>query len=484
MRSRLFTRLALSITLLLTVALFTLGYLLLDDAQNKFLDERLEQVKGQTASLANGSLDGLISKDYELLENWLKSVMPADFYAYAFLSSKDGKIISHSDLSQVGHPVKFQALDDFAVRKAEYKGRPVKEVIYPIKVGKKYLANAHLAYYLDDVSFYSDAAAFNIIMVLVLFLIVLLTAVLLIVKHFINPIADLTHVITATSLGAARNDELDARLLKRDDEIGTLAREFQNMIVRLRESYSALQNEEQRLREMVAKKTFDLQQSNKELEAFSYSVSHDLRSPLRAIDGFSQALMEDYGESLDETAQEYIERIRSGTQRMELLVSSLLELSRIKYSELKTTDVNLSELAETVVTSLKEKDPERNLEVKIQADMMATGDQNMLSVVMENLINNAWKYTAKTEYPEIEIASMKQEGKTVYFVKDNGAGFDMRFAEGKLFGTFQRLHNERDFKGTGIGLATVRRIINLHGGHIWAEAEVDKGAVFYFTLAD
>ncbi len=484
MRSRLFTRLALSITLLLTFALLTLGYLLLEDAQKKFLHERQQQVKGQAITLANGSLDGLIARDYELLENWLQSVMPADFYAYAFLSSAAGKIISHTNLSQIGHAIAFMELDDVLIRQTTDNGRQVEEIIHPIKIGNKYLANAHLAYYLDDVSFYSDTAAFNIIFVLTLFLLILLAAVLLIVKHFLNPIIRLTHIITTTSLGAARNNPLDSRLLKRDDEIGILAREFQNMIVRLRDSYTALQNEEARLRKMVEKKTFDLQQANKALEAFSYSISHDLRAPLRAINGFSQALSEDYGQALDETAQGYIERIHKGALRMEQLIEALLKLSRIQRSELNKSRVDLSKLARTSIQRLQEQHPAHNVEVHISEGLMVNGDKHLLSVMMENLIGNAWKYSSKKVQPRIDFFAQEENGKTLYCVRDNGAGFDMQLAKDKLFGTFQRLHSSREFEGSGIGLATVQRIITLHEGRIRAESAVDKGASFYFTLPE
>lgn len=482
MRSRLFTRLALSISLLLTIALLTLGYLLLENAQQKFLEERQQQALGQAETLANGSLDGLISKDYELLENWLQSVMPADFYAYAFLSSPAGKIISHTDLAKVGHDVPFIQLDDFLLQKKTYKGRQVEEVIYPVRIGNQQLANAHLAYYLDDTSFYGNSAALNLILVLVLFLAILLGAVLTIVRHFINPIVDLTHIITATSLGAARNDQLNPKLLKRDDEIGSLAREFQNMILRLRDAYSTLQNEEVRLRQMVEKKTFDLQQANRELEAFSHSVSHDLRAPLRAIEGFSQALSEDYGTQLDETAQDYIDRIRKGVLRMEQLVEALLKLSRIQNSDLHRTHVDLSALAQATIERLREQQPQHAAEVHIEAGVSATGDPQMLSVVLENLLGNAWKYSAKKAEPQITFGSLQKGGESIYYVRDNGAGFDMQRAQGKLFGTFQRLHGPSEFEGSGIGLATVQRIIHLHGGRIWAEAEVDKGATFFFTL--
>lgn len=220
---------------------------------------------------------------------------------------------------------------------------------------------------------------------------------------------------------------------------------------------------------------------NKELEAFSYSVSHDLRAPLRGIDGFSQALLEDYTDKLDENGKDYLNRVRASALQMSQLIDDLLALSRVTRSEIKAESLDLSSLAQDVADDLDKDQKKRNVKFTIEAGMIALGDKRLLRVVLYNLISNAWKFTEKSPEATIEFGSTVQDGKTAYFVRDNGVGFDMRHS-GKLFGAFQRLHSVAEFEGTGIGLATVSRIVHRHGGQIWAEAEVDKGATFFFTL--
>ncbi|MCX4187109.1 sensor histidine kinase [Methylophaga sp. OBS4] len=233
----------------------------------------------------------------------------------------------------------------------------------------------------------------------------------------------------------------------------------------------------------LRQRTIELMQINEELEAFSYSVSHDLRAPLRAIDGFSQALLDDYEDKLDDTGRGYLARVRSGAQRMGTLIDDILNLSRVSRAELNIQQVNLSALAEEVCTELQANEPERYVNLHIASDLKAWGDRHLLRIMLENLLHNAWKYTAKREQGRIELGMKDQNGEYTFFVQDNGAGFDMRHAK-NLFGAFQRLHDAAEFPGTGIGLATVKRIINRHYGRVWAEAAVDEGAVFYFTLPD
>ncbi|UFS69763.1 ATP-binding protein [Geomonas sp. RF6] len=221
--------------------------------------------------------------------------------------------------------------------------------------------------------------------------------------------------------------------------------------------------------------------ANRELEAFSYSVSHDLRTPLQSIDGFSLALLEDYGDSLDDRGKDYLRRVRVATQKMAQLIDDLLKLSRLTRSELTATGVNLSALASRVVSELQSREPERVVEIRIQEEVEATGDPDLLKVLFDNLLGNAWKFTGKTRDAVVEFGSTEIDGKVVYFVRDNGTGFDMAYAD-KLFSPFQRLHLEKDFPGTGIGLSIVQRIVHRHNGTIWAEAAVGKGAAFFFTL--
>jgi PAS domain S-box-containing protein len=226
-----------------------------------------------------------------------------------------------------------------------------------------------------------------------------------------------------------------------------------------------------------------LEASNSELEAFSYSVSHDLRTPLRAIDGFSQALLEDYGDVLQAEGKDYLRRLRAAAQNMGRLIDDMLRLSRITRAELEWQDVDLSEMCRAIVAELVANAPERRIEISIEAGMHARGDAHWLHQAMENLLGNAWKFTSKTGSPRIEVGATSdaESGERVFFVRDNGAGFANERAE-KLFAPFQRLHGADEFPGTGVGLAIVRRIIHRHGGRIWADATIGKGATFYFTL--
>ena len=238
-------------------------------------------------------------------------------------------------------------------------------------------------------------------------------------------------------------------------------------------------NEE--LEQRVRERTSELVAANKELESFSYSVSHDLVSPLRAINGFSHLIEEDYGSLIDARGREYIGRIRSGTQRMHQLIDDMLALSRVTRNEMKRVSVDLSGIASIILSDMKQMQPEREVTTRIALDIGVIGDPNLLRIALENLLRNAWKFTAKKS-AIIEFGTLHREDETVYFVRDSGAGFDMKYA-GKLFGAFQRLHGPQEFEGTGIGLAIVQRIIQRHGGRIWAEAAPDQGATFFFTLS-
>lgn len=236
------------------------------------------------------------------------------------------------------------------------------------------------------------------------------------------------------------------------------------------------------LERRVIERTAELTAANQELEAFSYSVSHDLRAPLRGIDGFSQALMDRYSEQLDDKAKHYLTRIRAGTQRMGELIDDLLTLSRVTRTEMRRRPVDLSAIASEIATELKFAEPERHVEFAIASELVVNGDVQLLRVVLENLLNNAWKFTSTRIQSKIEFNVILQtDAKVAYFIRDNGAGFDMAYSN-KLFGAFQRLHSTSQFPGTGVGLATVQRIIHRHGGKVWAEGTVEQGATFYFTL--
>jgi PAS domain S-box-containing protein len=236
------------------------------------------------------------------------------------------------------------------------------------------------------------------------------------------------------------------------------------------------------LNEDLERRALELSAANKELEAFAHSVSHDLSAHLRRIHGFSQALLEDYADSLDRQGRDYLERLRASSKLVTQLIDDLLALSRITRSEMRRQRVDLSAMAQAIACELQKTTPERQVELIIQAGMTAKGDTHLLQVMLVNLLDNAWKFTSKQATSRIEFGVLRTRGKHVFCVRDNGAGFDMAYAD-NLFGPFQRLHSQAEFSGTGIGLATVQRIVHRHGGQVWAESEVGKGAAFYFTLS-
>jgi PAS domain S-box-containing protein len=242
-----------------------------------------------------------------------------------------------------------------------------------------------------------------------------------------------------------------------------------------------IQELNQDLEKRVVKRTAQLEAINKELEAFSYSVSHDLRAPLRGIDGFSQILLEEYRDRFDAKGQDYLLRVRNGAQRMGQLIDDLLNLSRISRGQMNIRQVDLSHIANEIANELRDSDPKRDMKFIIQDKLITNADGRLLRIVLENLLGNAWKFTSKQQKAIVEFGMYQKDEKNVYYVRDNGAGFDMRYVQ-KLFGAFQRLHTAKEYTGTGIGLATVQRIIHRHGGRAWAEGEVKKGATIFFTL--
>ena len=231
----------------------------------------------------------------------------------------------------------------------------------------------------------------------------------------------------------------------------------------------------------LQRRSIELEAINRELEAFGYSVSHDLRAPLRAIDGFSRILLTDYADRLDDTGRGHLERVRRAAQNMGILIDDLLTLSRVTRTGLRHERVDLSALANEIAEELRKQAPDRVVHFTISPGLVAHGDRGLLHIMLDNLLGNAWKFTGVRAKAEIGLGMAPQAGKSVYVVSDNGAGFDMAYAD-KLFGVFQRLHDASEFPGTGIGLATVQRIVHKHGGKIWAESEVGQGTRFYFTL--
>lgn len=255
------------------------------------------------------------------------------------------------------------------------------------------------------------------------------------------------------------------------DEVGEMSRNFDAMTQAMRAAFAQLERSNQ---ELVA--------LNKEIEAFSFSVSHDLRAPLRSMDGFSLALLEDYHGALDDEGRDYLHRIRASSQRMGKLIDDLLGLSRVTRTELAVRSVDLSVIAHDIAATLAQQEPQRQVRWEIEDKVMVAADRSLAQIALQNLLENAWKFTAKSDVPTIRLGQTTIDGEPVCFVADNGVGFDMTYAD-RLFGAFQRLHHESEFKGTGIGLAIVHRIVRRHEGRIWAEAQPNSGATFYFTFS-
>jgi light-regulated signal transduction histidine kinase (bacteriophytochrome) len=280
------------------------------------------------------------------------------------------------------------------------------------------------------------------------------------------------------------DEELGRELAEARQQIASLQRE----LAETNSGTVALTVELEDSREAIAKQAEALRRANKDLEAlnaelgaFGYSVSHDLRAPLRSIIGFSQVIVEDHGHVLGDDGLAALARVQGAARRMDNLVTDLLQLSRAGRADLICDELDLSAIAGQVAAGLREADKEREVQVEIAAGMKCTGDVRLMAVVLENLIGNAWKFTSQTPQPRIEIGVTVKDGEQAFFVRDNGAGFDMRYAD-RLFAPFERLHAMEEFPGTGVGLATVRRIVRRHGGRIWAEAVVGKGACFSVTL--
>ncbi len=291
-------------------------------------------------------------------------------------------------------------------------------------------------------------------------------------REMVVPILRSGRIVAIIGVGNKPTD-YNAIDLEITQSLGQLSWEIFERIRAVDELQTALAEVERRTQELAA--------TNKELEAFTYSVSHDLRAPLRAVSGFAKAVVEDYSDKVDAQCRDYLVRIYNGSEKMTRLIDDLLRLSRISLQEIARGRVDLDLVVLSILAELRKAAPERDVQFEIREGVTALADHGLMKIALDNLIGNAWKFTSKTEKARIEFGSMEDEGKTVYYVRDNGAGFDPTCAD-RMFQPFHRLHSENEFEGTGIGLAIVERVIRRHGGRIWAEGEVGKGATFYFTV--
>jgi len=311
-----------------------------------------------------------------------------------------------------------------------------------------------------------------------------------------RPILNLAAV--AATVSKEKDFSVRAPTVRSAAEVQQLVGTFNQMLAEIQRQHLEIQEAQDTLEKRVADRTAELElrseqlevqgrelaAANRELESFSYSVSHDLRAPLRAIDGFSEALLTDYsGQTLDRQGVHFLNRVRAGTRKMASLIDDMLHLARVTRSTLQRNEIDVSKIAEDVAAELRKRNPDRLVRCEIQPLLHASADSKLLTIVFENLLGNAWKFTANRDGACVEVGQAPDLDGHPFFVRDNGAGFDMTYAN-KLFGPFQRLHAESEFEGTGIGLATVKRIVTRHGGMVWADAVKGQGATFYFTLGD
>jgi signal transduction histidine kinase len=314
-------------------------------------------------------------------------------------------------------------------------------------------------------------------------LLISLLVAMLISSAFRKSVAQPIIQLAETARAVSRNRDYSVRVppAREQNELAVLIDSFNEMLREIQQRNSELQKARDELEQRVSERTRDLESSNRELEAFSYSVSHDLRAPLDMMSGFSYVLLKKYENKLDADGKQALVSIRGAARRMSELIEDLLNLSRVTTSAMTREEVDLSAFAQEIVDELYRNEPERKVEFVAAANANTNGDARLLRIVMENLLRNAWKYTSHHDQAGIEFGVEQKQGRTIYFVRDDGSGFDSRASE-RLFQPFQRLHSAAEFPGNGIGLATVRRIVQRHGGQVWAESAVEKGATFYFTL--
>lgn len=428
--------------------------------------------------LGNRSNAALIFDDPALAGENLQALQELPHLSLGCIYRQDGELFAR--YNQTNNP-KFRCptKPDVSNNQVDFR-HDYMQLTLPIESNEKRLGYIYLRSSLADVS---QRIHQQIYVIMVLVLIVGMFALWLsgrLQKVISRPLTEVARVATRIEQHGDYSQRAPAG---GDDELGQLSHAFNAMLDTIEKQNLLLTEAKNNLEIQVHDRTCDLEVANKELESFSYSVSHDLRAPLRSISGFTQMIQEDYTNVLDAEGQDLLTRVVNNTQRMSELIDDLLELSRLGRKELHTETVDFDSLVGEVVASLRAGDNQRQIEFKCGALGTVVADQRLLKIAVENILGNAWKYTSKKDKACIEMGKQDIQGKDVFFVKDNGAGFDIAYVD-KIFGAFQRLHKCDEFEGTGIGLATVQRIIHRHGGRIWAEAKVDKGASFFFTIPD
>jgi signal transduction histidine kinase len=439
----------------------------------------------QASTTGLNSVSALRFNDDRSAQDTLSALRADRNIITAAIYAADGTLFA-AHAGQTGNKASIApSIDPEQADAVRFQGRTL-HVHHGIAADGERLGSVHLTYSLDDL--YADSVRYLGIGVLVLAVSVLAAVLFVsrIQRSFSEPIARL--VAAAEAVSREKDYTVRVEPTRNRDELGALIGTFNEMLVQIQTRDAEVEaaterfhrlNEE--LEQRVLRRTTELEAINKELEAFTYSVSHDLRAPLRRIDGFANLLVEQHGAQLSDGAAHYLRRVREGTRHMGQLVDDLLNLARLGRKELSLRVTGLSSIVEAVAESLKQESADRAIEWRIHPLPFVECDPALMEVIFTNLLSNAVKYTRPRGQAIVEVGTVEQNGDPVIFVRDNGVGFSMRYAD-KLFGVFQRLHRAEDFEGTGVGLATVQRIVHKHGGAIWVEAELDKGACFYFTV--
>ena len=447
--------------------------------QISFRQGLVRTLSAQAQIIGSNSVSALIFNDPQSATNTLSALKSSPSIASASIFTSDRRPFAEyvrDGESQIisAPPIPEGALEAYSFgnrhlvlsRSIVFQGRPLGTVY--IRADLRDL-NDRLIRYL---------AISALVLLMSLFAALLVSAVFR--RSVALPITQLAEV--ARSVSQDKNYAVRAVPTREQDEVALLIAAFNDMLTQIQRRDNELQQAHDELEQRVEERTRELLSSNRELEAFSYSVSHDLRAPLETMNGFSYVLLKKYSAQLDANGKESLLSIRAAAKRMSELIDDLLNLSRVTTSTMRREKVDLSEFARTIMEELRRNAPDRKIDFVAPAQAEAYADARLLRIVMENLLRNAWKYTSQHEHARIEFGQTTHDGRTAYFVKDDGSGFDPR-SKHRLFQPFQRLHSAAEFAGNGIGLATVRRIVTRHGGEVWAEGAVEEGATFYFTLA-
>jgi len=477
MRIRLSTRFILSISFVSTLVflLIVLNSVRLLNSHHKSILQ--QYIQDETKLIRTALQPGLVSGDPGLVNDVLLLLKGNNDIAYVDVYNRMGKLIAtigekKAERSQVDTSID-QAVDD-----------GVYDLNEKISLYDQYLGEIDIGFSVTELTEITRKTIVQNTVIALLGILMLVVLIIILTLYLTRNLSKLEKSAMALQQG-----KLDTRInIDEQNEVGDLSRAFNQLAAHLQQSQQQVEQEQKKLRNekallesRVKARTRDLELAVQELESFSYTVSHDLRAPLRHIDGFSHAIQEEYADVLDETGKQYLDKVRTATKRMGNLIEDLLRLARVGRHEPEIFEVNLSNLSQAIIDKLMQIHPDRDVQVSIEPDIKVSGDQQLLDIALDNLLGNAWKYTQKNKQADIKFGVKQVNNETVYFVRDNGVGFNIEYA-GKIFKPFERLHRAEDFEGTGIGLATVERVVQHHNGRVWAESEEEKGTTIYFTL--